>query len=88
MTALAARRRHPLATALLVMIGLFITGALYAAATPGRASAAASTADQVEAGKKLFLANCSSCHGQNAEGRRSAPSLIGVGAENQRCALR
>jgi ubiquinol-cytochrome c reductase cytochrome c subunit len=62
------------------MIGLILTGALYAAATPGRASAAASAADDVEAGKKLFLANCSTCHGQNAEGRRNAPSLIGVGA--------
>ncbi len=80
MSALAARRRHPLATAALVMIGLFIVGLLYAAATPGRASAAAASQDDVAAGKDLFLANCASCHGLNAEGRRNAPSLIGVGA--------
>lgn len=80
MTALAARRRHPLATALLVMIGLIVTGVLYAAATPGRASAAASAESDIEAGKKLFLANCATCHGANAEGRRYAPSLVGVGA--------
>ena len=80
MTALAARRRHPLATALLVMIALIITGVSYAAATTGKASAAVSAADEIEAGKKLFLANCSTCHGTNAEGRRNAPSLVGVGA--------
>jgi len=79
-TALAARRRHPLATALLVMIGLIVTGVLYAAATPGRASAAPSAVNDVEAGKQLFLANCATCHGTNAEGRRNAPSLVGVGA--------
>ncbi len=80
MSALAARRRHPLATAALVMIGLFVIGLLYAAVTPGRASAAAASEDDVAAGKALFLANCSTCHGLNAEGRRNAPSLIGVGA--------
>ena len=65
MTALAARRRHPLATAALVMIGLFIIGLLYAAATPGRANAAATAADDAAAGKLLFLANCATCHGLN-----------------------
>lgn len=80
MTALAARRRHPLATALLVMIGLIVTGVLYAAATPGRASAAASAADDVSAGKNLFLANCATCHGIDATGYQNAPSLVGVGA--------
>lgn len=80
MSALAARRRHPLATAVLVMVGLFVVGLLYAAATPGRATAAAATGDDVAAGKALFLANCSTCHGLNGEGRRNAPSLVGVGA--------
>lgn len=80
MSALAARRRHPLATAALVMVGLFVAGLLYAAATPGRATAAAASADDVEAGKALFQSNCSSCHGLNAEGRTVAPTLIGVGA--------
>ncbi|MEO0027146.1 MAG: hypothetical protein RL716_477 [Actinomycetota bacterium] len=41
---------------------------------------AAATAAQIEEGKKLFLANCASCHGSNAEGTSAAPTLIGVGA--------
>jgi quinol---cytochrome-c reductase cytochrome c subunit len=79
-TALAARRRHPLATAVLVLIGLIVTGAAYAALLPSRADASQTVSDDVAAGRKLFLANCSTCHGYNAEGRNNAPSLIGVGA--------
>lgn len=67
------------------MLGLVVTGVLYSTAAPGTASAAeqassSSTTDDVAAGEKLFLANCSTCHGINAEGRDNAPSLIGVGA--------
>ena len=80
MTALAARRRHPLATALLVLLGLVITGAAYAAVLPGSADAAGTVSQDVTAGRKLFLANCATCHGMNAEGRKNAPSLVGVGA--------
>jgi len=81
-SALAARRRHPLATAALVVLGLLVMGLLYAAATPGRAgaSAKAASADDIQAGRALFLANCSTCHGLDAEGRNNAPSLVGVGA--------
>jgi ubiquinol-cytochrome c reductase cytochrome c subunit len=79
-TALAARRRHPLATALLVLLGLIITGAAYAAVLPGQADAAETSTQDVAAGRKLFLANCATCHGMNAEGRNNAPSLIGAGA--------
>jgi len=80
MSALAARRRHPLATVVLVVIGLFATGLAYAAVIPTAASAAQPSADDIAAGRKLFLANCATCHGFNAEGRDEAPSLIGVGA--------
>ncbi len=80
MTALAARRRHPLATALLVLFGLVITGVAYAAVLPGKADAAETVTQDVAAGRKLFLANCSTCHGMNAEGRKNAPALVGVGA--------
>lgn len=80
MTALAARRRHPLARVVLVLLGLIVTGLVYAAATPGTASAAQPSADDIAAGRQLFLANCATCHGVNAEGRNNAPSLIGVGA--------
>lgn len=80
MTALAARRRHPMASAALVLLGLLVTGVLYALAVPGRAAAAPGATQDVTAGKQLFLANCSTCHGVNAEGRANAPSLVGVGA--------
>jgi len=79
-TALAARRRHPLATVVLVLAGLSVTGLAYAAVVPTPAVAAEATADDIAAGHKLFLANCATCHGLNAEGRQEAPSLIGVGA--------
>jgi ubiquinol-cytochrome c reductase cytochrome c subunit len=79
-TALAARRRHPLATALLVLLGLVVMGAAYATVIPGSADASQSAAQDVSAGRKLFLANCATCHGVSAEGRNNAPSLVGVGA--------
>ena len=80
MTALAARRRHPLATALLVLLGLVVTGVAYSAVAPGRAVASDTVSDDVAQGRELFLANCSTCHGEQAQGRNNAPSLIGVGA--------
>ncbi|HEY6797972.1 MAG TPA: cytochrome c [Kineosporiaceae bacterium] len=78
MTALAARRRHPMASAVLVLLSLVVTGLVYALAVPSRASAA--TTDDVAAGRQLFLANCATCHNLDAQGRGNAPSLIGVGA--------
>lgn len=80
MTALAARRRHPLATVLLVLVGLVVTGTAYAAIIPGQANAAQASPDDIAAGRKLYLANCATCHGLHAEGRAHAPSLIGAGA--------
>ncbi len=87
MTALAARRRHPLALVVLIALGLLATGALYAAIAPRPAVAAGASSDQIAEGKKLFLANCASCHGKNAAGSAMTkfegivgPSLIGVGA--------
>jgi ubiquinol-cytochrome c reductase cytochrome c subunit len=69
-----------MASAALVLLGLIITGVLYALAVPGRAVAAPAADQDVTAGKQLFLANCSTCHGVNGEGRSSvAPSLVGVG---------
>jgi ubiquinol-cytochrome c reductase cytochrome c subunit len=87
--ALAARRRHPAAIAVLILLGLVLTGALYAVVAPKPADAATSraAAQTAEEGRQLFLANCASCHGKNAEGRETGtpgniagPSLAGVGA--------
>ena len=75
-------RRSPLAAAIVILAGLLISGGGYAAATAAATTTASSvyTDAQREAGKKLFLNNCASCHGKNAEGTQNAPSLIGVGA--------
>ncbi|HYN28637.1 MAG TPA: c-type cytochrome [Dermatophilaceae bacterium] len=87
MNALAARRRHPAAIAVLILLGLFLTGAVYTAVAPRPAEASAVSADKVTEGRALFLANCASCHGLNAEGRQTGqgdqiagPPLAGVGA--------
>ena len=80
MKALAARRHHRLAPVVLLLLALLVTGGVYAALAPSPAQAdTASTAD-IETGKKLFQANCATCHGPNAEGTTQAPSLVGVGA--------
>lgn len=81
MKALAARRHHRLAPVLLMLLALLVTGGVYAALAPSPAAQAdtASTTD-IETGKKLFQANCATCHGPNAEGTTEAPSLVGVGA--------
>ncbi len=76
-------RRSPLATTALIAAGLLFTGGAYAAFSTTTASAEtshAATAGNVEEGKKLFEANCASCHGLALEGSDVAPSLIGVGA--------
>jgi len=78
--ALASRRRHPAAILLLLLLGLVATGGLYSLLAPKPAHAATATADDVNAGKTLFLANCATCHGRNAEGGKDGPSLAGVGA--------
>lgn len=88
MNALAARRRHPAAVALLLLLALIGTGSLYATLAPKPAAAATTAgADAIEEGHKLFLANCATCHGMNAEGKKTGngdsvagPSLVGVGA--------
>ncbi len=76
-----AGRRGPLATVALLMIGLLTTGGAYALFT-STASAQTATATQstVEDGKKLFAANCATCHGLNLQGGQSGPTLYGVGA--------
>jgi len=80
---LSARRRHPLAGFLLLAVALTVMGGLYAAVTgAGTASAASTdgTPQEIAQGRALFLEGCASCHGMNAQGGSTAPTLIGVGA--------
>jgi ubiquinol-cytochrome c reductase cytochrome c subunit len=67
-----------------VLAALAIIGVAYAGVSSGADRAQASdtkaSAQDVAQGKQLFSQACSSCHGANAQGTRSAPSLIGVGA--------
>ncbi|HRC40070.1 MAG: c-type cytochrome [Nostocoides sp.] len=80
MNALAARRRHPAAILILLLLGLVLTGGAYAALAPKPANATEASADQVEWGRQLFLTNCATCHGKNGLGTPVGPNLAGVGA--------
>ncbi len=81
MSALAARRRHPAAIAVLLFLGLLLVGGAYSLLAPKSVGATpAVPAATVEEGRQLFLANCASCHGLAAEGTQSGPSLVGAGA--------
>jgi ubiquinol-cytochrome c reductase cytochrome c subunit len=75
-------RRSPWAAAALIGIGLLITGGVYAGASAAMASStdtSVSSALTVEDGKKLFQANCATCHGLDLQGSTTGPSLYGVG---------
>jgi ubiquinol-cytochrome c reductase cytochrome c subunit len=71
---------------LLLLLGLVLSGTLYAAFAPAQAGSAKSDEDLAAEGRKLFLVGCSFCHGQNGEGvltrdgDQIGPSLAGVGA--------
>lgn len=78
---LSTRRRHPAAKPLILVLALFLVGAVYALVIPSsQVSAAPGKSQQVEEGKALFQVSCSSCHGLNGEGTTQGPSLVGVGA--------
>ena len=79
-----ARRRRPVAGYAALLLGLVVVALLYGSLSrPGgvaQASAPAAAQQDINAGKGLFDANCSSCHGLDAQGTSQAPSLIGAGA--------
>jgi len=84
---LSARRRHPLAGLLVVLLGLLAVGALYSAVRPAAADDSSKADDElISAGRHLYVVSCSSCHGLNAEGvvtkrgTNYGPPLVGVGA--------
>ena len=82
---LSRHRRGPVAGLLVVLLGLLLTGGLYAAFSPASAAMDDSAA-QVKQGRELFLVGCSFCHGSNGQGVKTldgnqlGPSLAGVGA--------
>lgn len=83
MKLLAQRRRHPLALVVLLLVGLLVTGGAYALFTNNStASAQVASAQDIDAGEKLFISNCRTCHGNAGEGTPNGPSLIGVGASS------
>ncbi|MFJ2258464.1 c-type cytochrome [Streptomyces sp. NPDC087844] len=82
MKKLSARRRHPLAAVVVLLLALAATGGLYTAFAPAD-KAQADTAAQslaIDEGKKLYAVGCASCHGTGGEGSTDGPSLVGVGA--------
>jgi ubiquinol-cytochrome c reductase cytochrome c subunit len=79
-----ARRRRPVAGYAALLLGLVVVALAYGSLTrtggTAEASAPAAAQQDITAGKELFQANCSSCHGLEAQGTNQAPSLIGTGA--------
>jgi ubiquinol-cytochrome c reductase cytochrome c subunit len=82
---ITARRRRPIFGYAAVLLALVAVGSLYAAVTGlGSGSSASagsgSSSSQITEGKELFAVSCATCHGEDAQGSKVAPSLIGAGA--------
>ncbi|MFD7135015.1 c-type cytochrome [Streptomyces sp. NPDC059894] len=82
MKKLSARRRHPMAALVVLLLALACTGGLYAAFAPASKAQADETAQSlaIDEGKKLYAVGCASCHGTGGQGTSDGPSLVGVGA--------
>ncbi|MCX3061414.1 cytochrome bc1 complex diheme cytochrome c subunit [Streptomyces beihaiensis] len=82
MKKLSARRRHPLAAVVVLLLALAATGGLYAAFAPASKAQADDTAQSlaITEGKKLYSVGCASCHGTGGQGTTDGPSLVGVGS--------
>ena len=84
MIRITAWRRHPLARYAVLILALALVGMAYATfvqvSKPADAALASGKVDDVTEGKSLFEVHCSSCHGLNAQGTSTGPTLIGVGA--------
>ena len=87
---LAARlsrgRRGRYAGAVVLLLGLLVTGGAYAVVAPAQATDEAADQSTIDQGRALFLVGCASCHGKNGEGvtlqngNQYGPPLAGVGA--------
>lgn len=84
---LSRHRRGPIAGLVLLLLGLALSGGLYAAFSPSSSAEQAQDQEAMAAkGRQLFLVSCAFCHGQNGEGVTSqdgqllGPALAGVGA--------
>ena len=83
---LSRHRRGPVAGLLVVLMGLLLTGGLYAAFSPASSAREDDSAAQIKEGHELFLVGCSFCHGINGQGiktldgKQLGPPLAGVGA--------
>ena len=77
-----ARRRRPAAGYAALLLGLVVVALVYGSLTSrgGVSQAAVGAQQNITAGKDLFQATCSSCHGLEAQGTSQGPSLIGSGA--------
>ncbi|MEW2633505.1 c-type cytochrome [Streptomyces sp. NPDC048389] len=82
MKKLSARRRHPLAAVVVLLLALAATGGLYAAFAPADKAQADTTAQSlaIKEGQKLYTVGCASCHGTGGQGTSDGPSLVGVGS--------
>ncbi|MFE9660380.1 MULTISPECIES: c-type cytochrome [unclassified Streptomyces] len=81
MKKLSARRRHPLAAVVVLLLALAATGGLYAVFAPAdKAQAETAQSLAIEEGKKLYAVGCASCHGTGGQGSSDGPPLVGVGA--------
>ncbi|MFD5553033.1 c-type cytochrome [Streptomyces sp. NPDC127068] len=81
MKKLSARRRHPLAAVVVLLLALAATGGLYAVFAPAdKAQAETAQSLAIEEGKKLYAVGCASCHGTGGQGGSDGPPLVGVGA--------
>ena len=83
---LSAKRRSPFAGLVVLLMGLLLTGGLYAVLSPASAQTSAADQSTVAQGRNLFLVGCASCHGKHGEGivtkrgTQYGPPLAGVGA--------
>jgi ubiquinol-cytochrome c reductase cytochrome c subunit len=77
-----SKQRRRVANVAGLMAALVLTGTLYSALSPAKATEESNTSESSAeaAGRELYERSCITCHGENLEGvPNRGPSLIGVG---------